>query len=116
MQNRRFFFVSLAAVTALPARAHHGWGSYDAANPVTVRGPVKSLKFENPHCHMEVAAGGKTWECTLAPPFRMTSRGATDMMLKVGTQIIAYGYPSRNNPNEMRAEWIEIAGKRYELR
>ena len=23
--------------------AHHGWGSYEAANPVTVAGPIETL-------------------------------------------------------------------------
>jgi hypothetical protein len=116
MVARRSLVFSVAAFAALPARAHHGWGSYDAVNPVTVRGPVKLLRFENPHCHIEVEAAGKTWECTLAPPFRMTNRGATAELLKAGTQVVVFGYPNRNNPNEMRAEWIEVAGKRYELR
>lgn len=117
MIDRRIaFFASAAALVAAPARAHHGWGSYDAANPVTLRGPIKTLQFQNPHCHVDVTAAGKTWECTLAPPFRMNARGATEALLKVGTPVVVFGYPSRNNPAEMRAEWIEIAGKRYELR
>jgi hypothetical protein len=28
------------ALTAAGALAHHGWDSYDAANPVTVSGPM----------------------------------------------------------------------------
>lgn len=105
---------SLAATGA--ALAHHGWGSYDAQNPVTVRGPIGKLEYANPHVHIDVADGGKTWEIVLAPPSRMQIRGATRDVIKTGTAVTAYGYPSRVNQNEMRAEWIEVAGKRYELR
>ncbi|MET0605971.1 MAG: DUF6152 family protein [Beijerinckiaceae bacterium] len=116
MLTRRTILGATVCAAVAPARAHHGWGSYDAANPVTVRGPIKMLKFENPHCHVEVESGGKKWECTLAPPFRMTNRGATEAILKVGTPVVVFGYPSRSAPTEMRAEWIEVAGKRFELR
>ena len=36
------------AALAAPVAAHHGWGSYDAANPVTVTGPITASKYENP--------------------------------------------------------------------
>lgn len=106
------------AALAIPAAAlaHHGWGSYDAQNPVTLTGAIKTLEFTNPHVHADIEHDGKPWELTLAPPSRMQSRGATESVVKVGTTVKAYGYPSRVKQGEMRAEWIEIAGKRYELR
>jgi hypothetical protein len=103
---------------AIPAAAlaHHGWGSYDAQNPVTLTGAIKTLEFTNPHVHADIEHDGKPWELTLAPPSRMQSRGASEGIVKVGTRVTAYGYPSRVKPGEMRAEWIEVGGKRYELR
>jgi len=114
MLRRAFLLTPL--VFALPARAHHGWGSYDAANPVTITGRIKSVHFANPHVHVDLETTGKTWECTLAPPFRMTNREATESFVKVGQQATLMGYVNRTNPNEMRAEWIEIDGKRVQLR
>jgi hypothetical protein len=38
------------------ALAHHGWGSYDAAKPVTVAGPILTSKFENPHMDRDACA------------------------------------------------------------
>ncbi|KQU51749.1 hypothetical protein ASG72_09550 [Bosea sp. Leaf344] len=111
--------LALAALAlAIPAAAlaHHGWGSYDAQNPVTLTGAVKTLEFANPHVHVDITAEGKDWELTFAPPSRMQSRGAVETLIKPGTTLTAYGYPSRVKPGEMRAEWIEVAGKRYELR
>lgn len=121
MLTRRFLLLSsglLAAPLAFPGAtsAHHGWGSYDAQNPQTLNGTIRKLDFGNPHVHVDLAVGSAQWEVTLAPPFRMNNRGAIADLLPVGKTIRAYGYPSREKKGEMRAEWIEIDGKRYELR
>src|SRR5215217_5551327 len=70
------FFAVLALLTGA-AFAHHGWGSYDAAKPVTVTGPILTSKFENPHALVTLRSGEKTWTVTLAPTSRMSSRGAS---------------------------------------
>jgi hypothetical protein len=105
-------FVALAG----PVAAHHGWGSYDAANPITVIGPITTAKYENPHATITVKAKDKEWTVTLAPTFRMTNRGATAEVIAVGKNVSAYGYASTVEKDEMRAERITIDGKTYELR
>jgi hypothetical protein len=114
--HRRTLLVSPLILWAGAARAHHGWGSYDAANPVTITGIIKTVAFANPHVHVDLETPGKTWICTLAPPFRMNNREARESFVAIGQQATLLGYVSRDNPNEMRAEWIEIAGKRVQLR
>jgi len=110
--------VALAALASLmgAAIAHHGWGSYDAAKPVTVAGPILTSKFENPHATITVRGGDKVWTVTLAPTSRMISRGATEKVVAVGQNISAYGYPSTVEKDEMRAERITADGKTYEMR
>ena len=110
--------VALAALASLmgAAIAHHGWGSYDAAKPVTVAGPILTSKFENPHATITVRGGDKVWTVTLAPTSRMISRGATEKIVAVGQNISAYGYPSTVEKDEMRAERITADGKTYEMR
>ena len=98
------------------AVAHHGWGSYDAAKPVTVSGPILTSKFENPHATITVQASDKIWTVTLAPTSRMNSRGATEKVVAVGQNVSAYGYPSTVQKDEMRAERITVDGKTYEMR
>src|SRR6266545_2077497 len=98
------------------ALAHHGWGSYDAAKPVTVAGPIMTSKFENPHATITVKGADKVWTVTLAPTSRMSSRGATEKVVAVGNNVSAYGYPSTVEKDEMRAERITVDGKTYELR
>jgi len=108
--------VAVLAVLTGAAFAHHGWGSYDAANPVTITGPILTSKFENPHALVTVRSGEKTWTVTLAPTSRMSSRGASQNMIAVGKNISAYGYPSTVEKDEIRAERITVDGKTFEMR
>ena len=48
--------------------------------------------------------------------FCPVSAALTADIVKQGAAIIVQGYPKRDGTKEMRAEWIEIDGKRYPLR
>src|SRR5690606_26753660 len=98
------------------AAAHHGWGSYDAAKPVTVAGKIMTSKYENPHVTLTVQGADKVWTVTLAPTSRMINRGALIELVAVGKQITALGYPSTVEKDEMRAERITVDGKTIEMR
>jgi hypothetical protein len=113
---RAIAILSAIALLTGAAFAHHGWGSYDAAKPVTVAGPVLTSKFENPHATVTVRGSDKVWTVILAPTSRMSSRGATEKVIAVGNSISAYGYPSTVEKDEMRAERITVDGKTYEMR
>lgn len=108
--------LSLTALLSGAAAAHHGWGSYDSRNPVTVTGKVLTSKYENPHVTLTVQAPGKVWTVTLAPTSRMVNRGALAELVAVGRDISAYGYPSTVEKDEMRAERITVGGKTIEMR
>jgi hypothetical protein len=115
--NNRVLLASLAVVvSAGAATAHHGWGSYDATKVFTISAPVEQLVWADPHTHVMVKYQGAVWEATLAPLFRMQARGLSQAMLKPGTQVVIEGYPSTQQPHEMRAERITVSGKTVELR
>lgn len=114
--TRRLAFLAALLAMAGPAVAHHGWGSYDAARPVTVTGPVLTSKYENPHVTITVRGSDKVWTVTLAPTSRMVTRGALVELVAVGKTISAHGYPSTREPDEMRAERITVDGRTVELR
>ena len=112
---------TLAAALALPllflpALAHHGWGSYDATKPITITAAIDQVTIGNPHGDLMLTHDSEMWHVTLAPLSRMNARGATADIVKQGATITAHGYPKRDGTKEMRAEWIEIDGKRYQLR
>ena len=113
---RAIAVVAGVALATGAAVAHHGWGSYDAAKPVTVTGPILTSKYENPHATLTVKGRDKEWTVTLAPTSRMGSRGAAAAVVAVGKTVSAYGYPSTVEKDEMRAERITIDGKTYEMR
>jgi hypothetical protein len=115
MKRAITFAVAFALLTGT-ALAHHGWGSYDAAKPVTVAGPILTSKYENPHVTLTVQGSDKVWTVTLAPTSRMVNRGALVAMVGVGKTISAYGYPSMVEKDEIRAERITVDGKTVEMR
>jgi hypothetical protein len=106
--------VVLALVSSAPA--HHGWSGYDSSRPLNLTGTIQEAGYEHPHGFLRLQVPGKTWVVTLAPPSRMENRGLTAAMLKPGTDATVMGYPSRKDPDEMRAERITIAGRTTELR
>jgi hypothetical protein len=116
MQRRLMLGLLALPALTLPAMAHHGWGSYDAENPVTLTAVISEVTFSNPHGMMMLTVDGVMWHVTLAPPSRMNARGATAEVVKPGVEVTAFGYPKKDGTKEIRAEWIEIGGTRYQLR
>jgi hypothetical protein len=108
--------LALALAGATTAIAHPGWSGYDASKPLTVSGTIKVSGYEHPHGFVRLATAEKEWVVTLAPPSRMENRGLPAATLKDGAKATVMGYPSRTDPAEMRAEWIQIDGKTTQLR
>jgi len=106
----------LLLTLATLAFAHHGWSGYDASKPLNLSGTIREAGYEHPHGFLKLEVPDKVWVVTLAPPSRMENRGLAAAMLKPGTKATVTGYPSRTDPNEMRAERITIDGRTTELR
>ena len=96
----------LTSLLATPVLAHHGWGSYDANQPETIKGMIEQVQPNGPHALIWLKVGAKSWEVVLAPPSRMANRGLPTTELKVGETVEIYGYPHRSRGDEIRAEWI----------
>jgi hypothetical protein len=57
-----------AALIALPLSAHHSHAMYDTAQPIVIKGNVKSFQWTNPHAWLTVTVtdeAGQTREWTL---------------------------------------------------
>jgi hypothetical protein len=99
--------VSCALVVGLvmvcvPVFAHHGSRvSYDLDKPVTMKGTVTSLLWQNPHVflsyHVKDDAGAVTdWGAEMAEtPHQMTLRGWTKDTLKSGDEVTLTVFPSK---------------------
>lgn len=116
MLRRAMLWAPLALLVAPSARAHHGWGSYEADKPLTLAGIVKTNAFENPHGLLGLQTADKLWEVVLSPPSRMISRGLQPEMIALGDQVEVMGYPHRSRDIELRAEWIKVKGVVTQLR
>ena len=103
-------------LTPVVAAAHHGWSSYDSSRPLSLEGTIREAGYEHPHGYVKLETPDKTWLVVLAPPSRMENRGLPREMLKPGTKAAVVGYQKREDPVELRAERITIAGKTTELR
>ena len=101
---------------AAGASAHHGWGGYDASQILTLDGTVASVQPDNPHAELALRTAEKVWRVTLSPPSRMANRGKPIGDIKPGDRVVAVGYPSKSNPDEIRAERITHNGVTVELR
>jgi hypothetical protein len=110
--------LAAAAVLALavPAAAHHGWSGYDGSKETTLTGTIRESGYEHPHGYIRLETGGRVWVVVLAPPTRMENRGLPRTALTPGATATVVGYPSRTDPDELRAERITVAGKTTELR
>lgn len=103
MMKLRTFVVLLAAfVVAAPVFAHHGRGrAYDMKNPVTLKGTVSLVKWQNPHVliYMDVKdPSGKvvTWGFENSNVHTLATQGYNRNTLKLGQEITAIVNPAVN--------------------
>lgn len=108
--------LTLFALVAPPAHAHHGWAGYDIDRPVTLTGTVIASAWENPHGTLRLAVDDHVWLVTLAPPHRMQNRGLAPDDLRTGAKVTVTGSPRRTAAFELRAERITIDSRATELR
>jgi hypothetical protein len=106
---------ALVMVASSLAVAHHGWTGYESELR-KVSGTIEQSSYSNPHGSVRLKTADKTWVVVLAPPSRMTTRGLTEDMLKVGSTVAVEGYQHKEDTGEMRAERITVNGKPIELR
>lgn len=54
MNRRSFLLAAPVALVAARAGAHHGWSSFDEAQPYYVAGEVVAVRWQNPHAELEL--------------------------------------------------------------
>ena len=52
--HRRLFIAAGTCALALPARAHHGWSSFDQTQPIYLEGRARKVAWRNPHAELEL--------------------------------------------------------------
>lgn len=117
-QSMRRSACLLVAALALPASAvaHHGWGSFDTKKVLDHTGPVTRSVYANPHGTLYMTKDGVELTIELAPVFRMEARGLKPDDIAPGKTVRVYAYQNTNDAKLHRAEWVEVGGRRVELR
>ena len=120
MKSRTMVFVSgmLLALGASPALAHHSFAAeYDSNKPVTLKGSVTKMEWQNPHARFYVDVtdeSGKVtnWELELGSPNGLMRRGWTRNSLKPGDTVTVEGYLAKDGSKLANARNVTLGDGR----
>jgi hypothetical protein len=111
--------ILLMACVLIPGtrlEAHHSFGAeYDADKPITLKGVITRIEWENPHCHIYVdvkEAGGavKNWKFEGYPPNVLARTGfKKDVTLKIGDALTIFAWQARSGPGLAHARELTLA-------
>ena len=112
-------FGILLAATA-PVLAHHSFSAtYDGNKPITLRGTVSKLGWQNPHAHIYVDvknADGKvvTWEVESAGPTALLKQGLRKEDF-VGAEVIIKGFLAKDGTPTVNASTFLLVESKKEF-
>lgn len=120
MQKKLMVFLSgiLLALGAVPALAHHSFAAeYDSNKPITLKGSVTKMEWQNPHARFYVdvtdEAGKVTnWELELGSPNGLMRRGWTRNSLKPGDTVTVEGYLAKDGSKLANARNVTLGDGR----
>jgi hypothetical protein len=120
MKNKTMVFLSgiLLALAAVPALAHHSFAAeYDSNKPITLKGAVTKMEWQNPHArfYVDVAdESGKVtnWELELGSPNGLMRRGWTRNSLKPGDTVTVEGYLAKDGSKLANARNVTLGDGR----
>ncbi|HLF11788.1 MAG TPA: DUF6152 family protein [Gammaproteobacteria bacterium] len=107
-------FVIAAALVAAPVAAHHGIGTFDTRQTVTLTGVVTGVDFVNPHSwlYLDVTgADGKVaaWRCEMHSATTLRRSGWSAEMFEQGKSVTITGAPDRNDPSSCYLSTVVFA-------
>ena len=117
-----FAIVSLGILLAVgaPVQAHHSFSAtYDGNKPITLRGTIVKMGWQNPHAHMYVDvknADGKvvTWEVESAGPNALIKQGLRKEDF-VGAEIIIKGFLAKDGTPTVNASSFTLVDSKKEF-
>jgi len=120
MTKRSIVFLSgaLLALGAAPAFGHHSFAAeYDSTKPVTLKGSVTKMEWQNPHArfYLDVTdESGKVtnWEFELGSPNGLMRRGWTRNSLKPGDIVSIEGYLAKDGSKLANARNVTLSDGR----
>ena len=116
-----FATVSLGILLAAsaPVQAHHSFSAtYDGNKPITLRGTIVKMGWQNPHAHLYVDvknADGKlvTWEVESAGPTALMKQGLRKEDF-VGAEVIIKGFLAKDGTPTVNASSFTLVDQKKE--
>lgn len=107
--------VSVAALSAGPAIAHHGW-NWTTGENIDVTGTITEASLGNPHGVLKVDVDGETWTVEVGQPWRNDRAGLTKEDYAPGTEMRFIGEPSSDDSEKrLKAERIYVGDTEHAL-
>ena len=112
----RLAFFAAVLIATPPTFAHHSFAAeYDGEKPITLKGVVTKVEWENPHMHFYLNVTddkGKVeeWKFEGFPPNMLVRQGwKRDVTLKQGDAITVFAWKARNGANLAHSREITLA-------
>jgi hypothetical protein len=112
----RALSILVVLACAAPAFAHHSFAAeYDGEKPITLKGVITKVEWENPHMHFYLDVTdekGKVeeWKFEGFPPNMLVRQGwKRDVTLKTGDSITVFAWRARNGQNLAHSREITMA-------
>ncbi|HEX5049082.1 MAG TPA: DUF6152 family protein [Gammaproteobacteria bacterium] len=91
-----------AALSVLPAAAHHSTAAFDGSKVVKIEGTVKQFRWINPHASFKVEGKSEgdapdgLWTVEMTAPNVLINEGWTRTALQEGDKVTVFVNPLRN--------------------
>ena len=112
----RLAFFAAVLIATPPTFAHHSFAAeYDGEKPITLKGVVTKVEWENPHMHFYLNVTddkGKVeeWKFEGFPPNMLVRQGwKRDVTLKQGDSVTVFAWKARNGANLAHSREITLA-------
>ncbi len=107
---------TVAALFAIAAAAHHGWGGNSQSLELTGT-VVTPVDLSGPHATMQIRdADGNVWDVTLAPAPRTARAGLAEETLAVGAEVTLTGMRNDDSQRyEIKTRRVSHDGTNYDV-
>jgi hypothetical protein len=114
MKYRMFRILTLTAIAALPALAHHSFAAeYDSAQPVTLKGILTKIEWTNPHSWIYIEVQGDdgkvtNWAVEFGAPNALLRRGLRKSDFPTGVELTVKGYRAKDASATINAASVKL--------